>query len=248
MREYYLKDGALAPGGKGLNMAPEQWRVLTDNLEVRQARCPRSACWGCWAFHAWHGMRVLGCPTLPAACRLALSKHTSARSQIFAPAAAAAAHHRPCMAHGKLAGPPTTPLQVLSSALAQKDDSQHVELGNNRRAGPSNYGGGYWGPQVLGVLKVGGTSLPTTTTITSSLSVDVAVLGHTPVHALNTDCRQPYPASTSPAQHSTPPLQGRSARARTLSAYTAWHATASGCTRHPHLERTCRVHIVSGVV
>mgnify|MGYP001057617738 CR=1 FL=1 len=37
VREYYSKDGELAPSSKGLSMGVEQWRTLVDNIEVRWA-------------------------------------------------------------------------------------------------------------------------------------------------------------------------------------------------------------------
>ncbi len=38
VREYYSKDGELAPSSKGLSMGPEQWRTLVDSMEVRLLR------------------------------------------------------------------------------------------------------------------------------------------------------------------------------------------------------------------
>ncbi|GAB4820297.1 hypothetical protein N2152v2_007343 [Parachlorella kessleri] len=34
VREYYSKDGELAPSSKGLSMGPEQWRTLVDSMEA----------------------------------------------------------------------------------------------------------------------------------------------------------------------------------------------------------------------
>ena len=36
IREYYDKEGALAPGSKGLSLPPAQWRALTEAMQ---------ACW-----------------------------------------------------------------------------------------------------------------------------------------------------------------------------------------------------------